>query len=141
MYIITKGDVELLRTNTLLVWIRRPDVHHSNWWLGFYSTDADETRRWGIVILRLGKELGFAPFHQGCWPVDHEEWHQDCQERLFPYHCPGVAQAYEMWMGCSQEALTRPDASLNELIAAGDQALERLLTAFPEFCNRVAAMY
>jgi hypothetical protein len=124
-------DIELFRTETLIVWVRRPDPHHTNWWLCYYSTDADEALNWDWAIRDMCKAPIPGRFHQGCWPVDHEVRHPGCCE-LFPQQCPGVAQAWEMLgLGCSQWALHFPDAPLDELRELGDPGLETLLALVP----------
>jgi hypothetical protein len=130
-----RTDVELLSTDTLLVWIRRPDRNHTNWWLCFFSTSVAETQAWNQAILRLTQELAMSPFHQGVWPSRrhgfgcHAVYHEGCAE---------TTHAWELWMGCSDFALAFPDDPIADIRACGDEALERLYAAVPAITARAS---
>jgi hypothetical protein len=136
MYTPHPLDIEQFRTETLVVWIRRPDPHHANWWIGYYSTDEGEVKAWDWAIQAVFKQSNATVFHQGAWPVDHRERHPDCDD-MFAYRCPGVAQAWEVWLGCSRWALHFPDASLDEIRECGDPALEQVLEAVQQIREKV----
>lgn len=140
MYQPKELEVEIERTETLVVFVRRPSAGHANWWFGFYSTDPTETLKWNIAIQQICKGLGYMHFHQGAWSVDHRDRHPGCTSTDL-LDCPGVRQAWEIWIGCSDWAREFPDAPLDDILQCGDEALESVLEdVFPAVKARVAAM-
>src|SRR5687767_2487594 len=107
--ILQNKDLMLLHTDTLIAWISRPTVHHRNWWLRYYSSDAVEACAWNEAIGIICKP--FSPFHQSIHDIDHRSRHPGCLDR-FLSQCPGVAHGWEMWLGCSEWALEFPDEPL-----------------------------
>lgn len=133
------NDVVVAETTTLRLWIRRPTESHMHWWLCYYSTDAREARVWDGAICSVARERGLAPFHQGCWPDYRATCHSQC-EAPDHYQCPGMTQAWEMWVKCSDWALHFPNDPIADIRACGDEALAKLEAAIPHIAEKAGLL-